>query len=175
MFRAMADARGRAADVPADLEGRILAATVGRRSSRRYVWLYKAASMAAVVALLFGVGLRTSRDTQQTPAPSIHTPSELIAKTEDIAVVDTLAVEPHHECQASKAVAHARPRKVKTVESPANDYRIVTDTVQALEIADRALAMLGASLELGAKGMRKAEVASVNFDNTIESIYIAYN
>ncbi len=175
MFRAMADARGRAADVPADLEGRILAATVGRRSPRRYVWLYKAASMAAVVALLFGVGLRISRDTQQTPAPSIHTPSELIAKTEDIAVVDTLAVEPHHECQASKAVAHARPRKVKTVERPTNDYRIVTDTVQALEIADRALAMLGASLELGAKGMRKAEVASVNFDNTIESIYIAYN
>ena len=61
------------------------------------------------------------------------------------------------------------------MESPANDYRIVTDTVQALELAVRALAMLGASLELGAKGMRKAEVASVNFDNTIESIYIAYN
>jgi len=176
IFRAMADSRAKFGNVPLDLEERILDATVNHRSNKCIVWIFRVVSMAAMLALLIGVGIRIYHEEPQPAVSPIHTPYEIIAGVEKSVVPDTEAqpiVEQTVESPA-KLISHAKQSERAVVEKQVDNYYVVTDTAQAIKIADRVLDILGASLETGAKGIRKADVAAVNFDRTVESIYMSY-
>lgn len=167
IFRAVADAHRVAVNIPEDLEGRIVAATVDNRRQPRFARFYRVASIAAVFALMVGVGLRLGReDARQVQSTPVHTPSELVAAAQSVEPLPEDSVAEPMQKAERKIAAVSRRKKA----APANGYHVVTDTAQAAEIADRVLALLDASLETGARGVKRADVAFVNLDKTLERI-----
>ncbi len=177
IFRAMSDSRAKATAVPAGLERRIFDATVGRKHRKhRFAIVYKVASMAAAVALLVGIGIRLNHDRpQQEEHTTVHTPAELIAETARPALADTITEVPGKIPSMARKmpdVAYVEPghKKSRPDSRRQNSYYEVTDTAQALEVVNKAFAILDASLETGAKGIAKADIAFVNLDRTLEKI-----
>lgn len=166
MFRALAAARTSDAEPPADLERRILRATVGRRGrlSVRRRWI-PAISVAAAVALLVGIGLNISR--QPEPVPAASTP-RLVAELRSVSVpVDTptpeaVRPEPRQVAQTVRAA----------VEEEADPYIEITDSAGVAEYTRLMLSKLNATLAPAASGLRTADVALADISEKINNINI---
>lgn len=174
MFRAMA--RKEAPAVPAGLEQRILAATVGEKArQRRFSWkLTLSAAAAAAVLITLGVSLFTGSPDkapqQQQFAALKEQPAEPAAPDTVAALTAEVASEPAKTVVAveeKRAVSEPRivaPERVVTEEfTVAARYREVTDSAEVVEITSVLLATIDATLEAGfgqaERGLRDTEAA----------------
>lgn len=175
MFRAMA--RKETPAVPAGLEQRILAATVGEKPRRRrFSWklTLSAAATAAVlitVAVSLFTGSPDKAPQQQQFAALKEQPVEPAAPDTVAALTAEVASEPAKTVVAveeKRAVSEPRvadvPEKVVTEDfTVVARYREVTDSAEVVEITSTLIAAIDATIYAGfgqaEKGLRDTEAA----------------
>lgn len=153
-FRAVASLR---TAVPDDLERRILNATVEAPRRRIRLNLRVAMSVAASLMLLIAVGtglLRRSHsdDVPVTQAPVLILAMEKAAETEE--VTPEFKVESPTLQDAQTAVSTGRQ------ESEIDPYRLVSDPLEAVEIASETFEKLQRAFSKAGRGVDRVYVAS---------------
>ncbi len=162
IFRAMAAADH--ADVPADLEQKIIDSTIGSQRRRRFLNWRVAVSAAASLALLISLGFAF------LPEKSAHLPDDnaLLASSilpEEEVVIQTAAIE--QENIAEPKVRVARQQAPRARRNTGN-YREITDSAQVVEITSRVLAKLDASFSKLENGVKKTEIAAAIIANPFD-------
>lgn len=175
IFRAMNVEK---ASVPTDLEQRILASTIADSAfTRRKKWNLKAIiSVAASLAIIVSVALTllipgNKPETQVqhfAVATSVQKPYEDVSS--DVPAQRALACETAQEpVIRHKADIPARSLQTEQIAEPdslmAGTYREVTDSVEAVEITSRLIALLDASFNKGEEGLNKVEKAAAILNN----------
>lgn len=186
IFRAMANHKPAA--MPADMEQRILNATVGKKRRLRPLYWAASISAAAAVALIVTIGAGFLSDDKeqlavQTPAnmeqPVVNTVAENSRPAEESVTVPEEKPEsigtPDVDTKSAKEVKIISERKrpalyADEVDAQEGSYREVTDSAEVQEITTRLFASLDASMEKAERGIRETESAIEMIRNPFASM-----
>lgn len=154
----------KSAAVPDDLEDKILEATCGheRQRSKFLVYLTRCAAAAACAAAIVGAFITINRADEDIAVPATTPASKIYAKVDTIAAPAEIVQQ--DEPQA--AIAKAEPkRRAAAVQAPQDEeiaepnIYIVTDSMEALYIAQQVMEMLDNSIGESSRQLASAERA----------------
>ena len=161
IFRAMAAADH--ADVPADLEQKIIDSTIGSQRRRRFLNWRVAVSAAASLALLISLGFAFLPEKSALPDDNALLASSILPEEE--VVIQTAVIEQENIAEPQVRVARQQaPRARRNTGS----YREITDSAQVVEITSRVLAKLDASFSKLENGVKKTEIAAAIIANPFD-------
>ena len=191
MFRAMSRHQQQVAP-PADLEKKILAATVDASpAKRRFGWkiAFAAAAAAAVIitvaTMIFNIPRNGANDQPTLVARSSSGVNSEVAVSENVTkTVTSLPVIADNNLPAGKHVANPAPRKkagkrihkarsagILQEETLASNYREVTDSAEAVQITNSILATLAENLAKAENGINESEAAMRSVRERLDRIY----